>query len=142
MGIPHFFTRISAYGTDALIGVRSNNTATPDKDQHQDRKSQSKLAIVDGPSLAHFLFDELTKGDHANDRAGCFYRYATIGEQAILWLDNLASFGWEMYAEVVIPTYVAQSADSIPEKASISMALCQCASGKPGWIGCRSMPSI
>jgi hypothetical protein len=107
MGIPQFFTRIRAYGIDDVIGVRSVNAATQDQDRDQDQSQShcpSKLVIIDGPSLAHFLFDELTKGEHANKRAECFHRYGTIGENAIHWLDNLVSFGWEVYADAVLFT--------------------------------------
>ena len=95
MGIPKFFSRVREYGTTNEIGRRST-TSSANQSQSQSHCQSTKLAIVDGPSLAHFLFEQLSKEGHADLNAQCFYRYATVGEKAIEWLDNLRSFGFEM----------------------------------------------
>lgn len=91
MGIPGFYTRIQAYGSNEIIGQRLHDQSQ--KPAH----SQGHIAIIDGPSLAHSLFEELIAGEQANEKAECFYRYNTICKNAIIWLDNLRSFGFGMY---------------------------------------------
>ena len=92
MGIPKFYSRMLAYGSNEVVGRRLYC-------QSQDQKSlgRSSIAIIDGPSLAHSVFDELITGEHANEKAKCFYRYEAICRNFITWLDNLCSFGFEMY---------------------------------------------
>ena len=89
MGPPGFFSRVRAYGTNSEIG-RTTTTA------QQSQSQSTKLAIIDGPSLAHFLYENLRKNERADEEAECFYRYGDLGEAAIKWLDNLCSFGFEM----------------------------------------------
>ena len=93
MGIPKFFSRVREYGTTNEIGRRSTTSSAS---QSQSQCQSTKLAIVDGPSLAHFLFEQLSKEEHADLKAQYFYRYATLGEKAIEWFDNLRSFGFEV----------------------------------------------
>jgi hypothetical protein len=95
MGIPKFFSRVREYGTTNEIG-RYTTTSSASQSQSQSHCQSTKLAIIDGPSLAHFLSEQLTKERPADEKIQCFYRYATLGEKAIKWLDNLRSFGFEM----------------------------------------------
>ena len=89
MGIPKLYSRIRAYGTTNEIG-RARTTS-------QESQSQShRIAIVDGPSLAHFLFEQLPEEDSTDMTIGCLADYAKLGQKAIAWLDNLRSVGFEM----------------------------------------------
>ena len=95
MGIQKFFSRVREYGATGEIGRRTTTSSASQSQSHSHRQS-TKLAIIDGPSLAHYLFEQLAKEEHADEKVQCFNRYATLGEMAIKWLDNLRSFGFEM----------------------------------------------
>jgi hypothetical protein len=99
MGPPGFFSRIRAYGTNKEIG-RTTTTAQESQGQNQShshsRSQSTKRAFIDGPSLAHFLYESLRENERADEEPECFYRYTDLGEAAVKWLDNLRSFGFKM----------------------------------------------
>lgn len=100
MGPPGFFSRVRAYGTYEDIGRTTASTEESQSQSQSQSQGQSTtpaiVAIIDGPSFAHFLYDKLIKDECANDKIETFYRYAELGEAAIKWLDNLCSLGFTM----------------------------------------------
>lgn len=93
MGIPKFFMRLRALGTHDIIGRNTGDSQSQNKSQD----CQTTLAVVDGPSLAHFLYDELVKETYTSRDTECFFRYSILGRKAVKRLDNLCDFGFEMY---------------------------------------------
>lgn len=87
MGIPNFLSRIRDYGVTERIG----STATSSQSQ-----INPTIAIIDGPSLAHYLCEQLIRDTSADLEVECFYNYDILGKRAVGWLNNLSNFGFEM----------------------------------------------
>lgn len=77
MGIPGFASRIRARGTNLPIGQKGTDRS----------QSQLTIAIIDGPALAHFLFQSSQSGVHANSGIGPQFNYKSLGKAAIAWID-------------------------------------------------------
>lgn len=83
MGIPRFAYRMRDYALTQIIGAE---TIT----------SQSQTAVIDGPSLAHFVFQTTKWDEKANSGIATQCNYADLGKAVIKWLDRLQLYGFEM----------------------------------------------
>ncbi|KAK3703789.1 hypothetical protein LTR37_014235 [Vermiconidia calcicola] len=82
MGILNFWTRIKQYGALRVIP------------QTGAESSQITPAIIDGPALAHNVFESLRH--KANRSVVTQFNYAEVGQKVIEWLDKLALHGYEI----------------------------------------------
>lgn len=83
MGIFGFATRMQRFGTRETIGATNTQSTNP-------------LAIVDGSSLAHFLFHSSKHDQKADNTIAPQYSYKAFGTAAIDSLDQLRRYGFEM----------------------------------------------
>lgn len=105
MGIPGFASRIRSIGTITIIGQLGEDQEHHHDDQDHARspnaadqsRNSRKLAIVDGPALAHSFHQALIKNADANDAIQVRYSYSFLAKEAIDWLDRLQLYGFEMY---------------------------------------------
>ena len=118
MGIPGFASRIRQYGVHEVIGrIPGDGTQGQAGDPSQGwpnntqflslgpkssklleshAKATPVLAIVDGPSLAHAIYQACKKEQNANQSTDHSYSYAKIGKAAVDWLNRLCSYGFTM----------------------------------------------
>ena len=85
MGIPGFLSRMRQYGFDRTIGRIESQ-----------EPEQSTVAVVDGPSLAHFLFQSTRSVEISYSTVVAQFDYVEIGKAAITWLDRLQTFAFDM----------------------------------------------
>jgi len=79
MGIPHLITHLRPYAIDT------------------DLKGQS--VVIDGPGFAYHVFHTcLSQEPNVRNPFEAFPSYANVGETAIRWLEELESYGVQMYA--------------------------------------------
>lgn len=84
MGIPGFYSRTRRYTHRIEIGRTG-----------EDSRARSKLAIIDGPSLAHFSY-YTAQYDSLNHGLLPAIDYDRVGQAAMAFLDNLISYGFKL----------------------------------------------
>ncbi|KAK3724070.1 hypothetical protein LTR37_001192 [Vermiconidia calcicola] len=82
MGILNFWTRIKQYGARRVIP------------QPGAESSQITPAIIDGPALAHNVFETLRYKANRSVVTQC--NYAEVGHEVVEWLDKLALHGYDI----------------------------------------------
>lgn len=60
------------------------------------------IAVIDGPSLAHSIFNSSDHTQSAGPEFAPHYDYADLGRSAVSWLDTLESHGFEVYARIAM----------------------------------------
>lgn len=88
MGIPRFAYRMRDYAHTEVIGTQNT--------EKNHTEECARRAIIDGPSLAHFIFHSSTHGQRINQDIISECDYAETGRLAIAWLDLLCSNGFDM----------------------------------------------
>lgn len=81
---------MQACGLTTIIGSKSGRLVTDDS------TSEAKFAVIDGPSLAHSLFNSNKVAERSNIGIATDYSYAALGKAAVDWLDQLQSHGFQM----------------------------------------------
>lgn len=84
MGIPRFAYRMRDYGVTECIGSKDIETR------------QTQVAVIDGPSLAHFVFQNSRYDDRIDKSIVTNCNYAALGEATMQWLDRLQLYGFKM----------------------------------------------
>ena len=85
MGIPRFASRMRHCASIEVIATEERKSEIP-----------NKLAVIDGPSLAHFIIQSEICGEYDNNTVLMQCNYAEAGEATIKWLERLQLYGFEM----------------------------------------------
>lgn len=96
MGIAGFASRMQDYGTFKPISQSPGATSRT-------------YAVIDGPALAHFAFQELLKEESGGTHTlGLLCKYSDITQVATSWLNRLEHFGFyieAIYFDGALPSY-------------------------------------
>ena len=84
MGIEGFLKRVK----DAGFGARKDLGRTGDEIHTK--------AIVDGPSLAHHIYNKLGEKAVGNDNIAPSITYRAIAASVIDWVDKLQTYGFQV----------------------------------------------
>ena len=89
MGVPGFASRMRQYGSYETIGRRKDEPTT--------------RAVIDGPSLAHHIFNVIKRDAAVGSGIVPQFDYAELGKATIRWLDELSQYGFDMYCRHSAP---------------------------------------
>jgi len=84
MGIEGFLTRIK----DAGLGTR--------RDLGRAENEEHTRAILDGPSLAHYIYNKLIEAESYDSAIAPPVTYRAVADATVDWLDRLRTFGFQM----------------------------------------------
>ena len=85
MGIPRFAYRMQGYARTGVIG------------QAPEEPTKTRVAIIDGPSLAHSVYQTTRSDEPIGVRAyGGIVNYSGTAEAVITWLQLLEDHGFKM----------------------------------------------